>query len=88
MAKYIQQRIETLRNSNPAKFFQQIKTSSRPGDETENMFSILSQVDRGMSNYKSVEEISQYFSKISQEYKPMNTDDLPRVSQRLRNMEN
>ena len=58
---------------------------ARPGDIPSKSFTLPDHVERGLSVLQSSEEIADFFSKISQEFAPLNLDTLPdRVVKKLR----
>ena len=78
MKRYMKDKIETLKTSNPSKFFKEIKKAgARPGDPPSEQFSVSSHLDRNLTNEEAAEEIARSFSKISNEYKPLDMNNLP-----------
>ena len=57
---------------------------ARPGDVSSKSFILPDHLERGLTELESAEEIADFFSKISQEYNPLNIDSLPdRVKTKL-----
>ena len=48
--------------------------SSRPGEDTSSTFSLQTHIDESLTPQQSAERIVKYFSKISQEYTPIEND--------------
>ena len=53
------------------------RLSARPGEDTSSTFTLPSHVDRNLTAKESAEAIASFFSKISQEFTPIEEDDLP-----------
>ena len=77
--KYVESHIESIRNSNPSKFFREIKKiGAIPGeDESSDKLKITSHTQRNLSPKESAEKICEFFSSISSEYEPLNIEKLP-----------
>ena len=59
---------------------------ARPGAAPQKSFTLPDHLDSGLSALQSAEKIADFFSKISQEYDPLNVDNLPeRVKLKLLN---
>ena len=58
---------------------------AQPGDELDDgSFSLIEHLEANLTNQESVERISEHFSRISQQYPPLNTSTLPlRVRNKL-----
>ena len=57
---------------------------ARPGDTLSKSFTLPDHLERGLSALQSAEEIADFFSKISQEYEPLDVSALPeRVKDKL-----
>ena len=50
------------------------RLTARPGDDQSSTFTLPTHVDRNLTPKESAEEIAKYFSKISQEYPPIEED--------------
>ena len=84
--KYIEKEIESLKQSNPREFYKRIKkVGARLGEcETSNV-SIPAFIEEKLNSEQEANRIASYFSKISQEYTPLNVDNLPtRVKEKLK----
>ena len=58
--------------------------AARPGEDTSGSFSLPGHIDENLSASQSAEKLVKYFSKISQEFTPLEEDTLPlRVEARL-----
>ena len=58
--------------------------SARPEEEVSSSFNLPTHIDENLSPLQSAERFVKYFSRISQEFKPIEEDVLPpRVSARL-----
>ena len=53
------------------------KLSMAPGDISETGFQLPNHVEQGWSNQQSVEAIADFFAQVSQEYAPLNIQELP-----------
>ena len=53
------------------------KLSMAPGDVIEPGFQLPHHVEQGLSNKESVEKIADFFAQVSQEYSPLNIQELP-----------
>ena len=59
---------------------------ARPGDAPSKTFALPDHVERGLTELQSAEEIADFFSRISQEYDPLDIPSLPeRVQMKLEN---
>ena len=62
------------------------RIAARPGDQTSTFFSLPKHVEDNLSALESSNKICEFFSSISQEYSPLNTETLPqRVKDKLGN---
>ena len=53
------------------------RIAARPGDQTSTTFSLPKHVEDNLSALESSNKICEFFSSISQEYSPLNTETLP-----------
>ena len=53
------------------------KLSLAPGEPVESGFQLPQHVDEGLSGQQSVERIAEFFAHVSQEYSPLNVNELP-----------
>ena len=85
MKNYIRNKIESLRTSNPSKYFKEVKElGNTPGEKSKGHFSIASHIERNLSNLESAEVIARHFSEISQKFEPLDINSLPqRVKEKL-----
>ena len=84
--KYMNNKIDALKNSKPGKAFGILKSmGSQPGECKENStFTLPSHQADGLNNKQCAEKIAEYFAEISQEYQPLDVNILPeRVGLRL-----
>ena len=75
-----------LKTSNPGKAFQILKRMGAPPGESENegSFTLQNHIDENISTEESIERIADFFAQISQEYPPLDCDQLPnRVKEKL-----
>ena len=62
------------------------RLTARPGDQAQATFSLPQHVEDSLSALESSDKICEYFSSISQEYTPLDTETLPqRVRSKLAN---
>ena len=54
------------------------KLSARPGEDTSPSFSLPNHIDANFTPEESAEAIAEYFSKICQEYTPIEVDNSSR----------
>lgn len=74
--KFLKEKIEVLKKTHPSKFYEGLRNiGARPGDDKNNLFTIDNQ--EGLSEAESAEQIAKYFSSISQEYPPLEPNNLP-----------
>ena len=87
--KYVKEKVEALRTSNPSKFFHSLKTlGARPGEETHGTFDIPAHVEKNLTAKEAAEEIACKFSEISNELEPLNLPSLPeRVRSKLQSID-
>ena len=83
---YMRQKIDSLKESKPGKDFKILKDmGAQPGDCTDNHgFTLPSHQMEKLTPKQSANKIADYFSNISKEYPPLNTELLPdRVKRNL-----
>ena len=83
---YMRQKIDSLKESKPGKAFKILKDmGAQPGDCTDNHgFTLPSHQMEKLTPKQSANKIADYFSNISKEYPPLNTELLPdRVKRNL-----
>lgn len=79
-SSFIQKNVSDLKCSNPSKAYSVLKRlGARPGDcsQSDNSFTLLNHLEADLSAEQQVEKISEHFSSISQEFTPINIEDLP-----------
>ena len=76
---YLDGCIEDMMEEAPGKAYRALKKlGARPGDcGEETGFTITSHVEQNLSPQQSAEQIADYFSSISQQYAPLNLQELP-----------
>ena len=78
VAKYIEKITEDVKNGNRSCTYSALrKLGVRPGDNTDNTFTLPSHVDGNLSAQQSAEIIADHFSSISQDYEPIEVDNFP-----------
>ena len=77
--RFLDKNVNKLKKTRPGQAFRTLKRlGARPGEDLDNLDFILpDHMDRGLSAKESAEEIVVFFSSISQEYPPVQLDDLP-----------
>ena len=77
--KYILKNVTVLKLENPGKAYKILKRmGAQLGDcQDEGAFSLQNHIEANMSPEESAESIANHFSKISQEYSPLNEANLP-----------
>ena len=85
--KYMKDKVEMLRRSNPTTFFRRLKVlGARPGEDENKTFSLASHAN--LSAEESAELIAAKFSEVSQEISPLDLSSLPaRVKNKLENID-
>ena len=84
--KYLKKNTEALKETNPGQAYRILKRmSAQPGDCTDsNTFSLPSHVAANLTNQEAAERIAEHFSAISQEFTPLDVNNLPsRVKTKL-----
>ena len=76
-AKLLEKQSEqiTVKNNSWLRHVKQL--TARPGDQTQSTFTLPQHVEDSLSALESSNRICEYFSLISQEYTPLNTESLP-----------
>ena len=67
--------VDELKVSNPSKWYTMAKRLGAEVNHTDNELKV--ECLNGLDNQQSAEKIAEFFSKVSQEYSPLNLDDLP-----------
>ena len=76
-ARYIDKHVSQVKNSHPGKAAKVLRNlGAAPGDHQEKDFTLLRHVECGLNVEQQREEILKYFARVSQEYPPLNLDDL------------
>ena len=77
--KYLTKNTEDLKQSNPGQAYRILKKlGAHPGDSTDdNTFTLPSHLSANLSAEESAERIAEHFSAISQEFSPLDTNNLP-----------
>ena len=76
--KYTDKIIEEVRNGSKSSCYKALrKLGVRAGDVKDEIFTLPEHIKKNLSEQESVEQIADYFSNISQEYEPLNIEDLP-----------
>ena len=84
--RYLKKNTEALKETNPGQAYRILKKmSAQPGDCTDsNTFSLPSHVAANLTNQEAAERIAEHFSAISQEFTPLDVNNLPsRVKTKL-----
>ena len=78
-ADHLEKNVRSLKESDPGKAYSTLKKmGAQPGDMLDDgSFSLISHLEKNLTNKESVEQIADHFSKISQEYPPININSLP-----------
>ena len=76
---FMNKKVEALKITEPGKAFKILKTmGAKPGDSVDDLsFTLPAHQKEGLTSKQSAEKIAEYFSKISNEYPPLNIDLLP-----------
>ena len=78
VSKYTVKVLEDVRNGNRSSAYSALrKLGVRPGDSTENTFTLTSHVDNNLSAQQSAELIADHFAAISQNYEPIKLENFP-----------
>ena len=82
--KFIE-KIEELKDCNPSQFYKKIKqVGARLGEDTTSTFTLPSHLEQNLDPAAAAEQMAKHFSKISQEYPPLNHESLPeRVKEKI-----
>ena len=77
--KYIEKNVTSLMNDNPGKAYSTLKKmGAQPGDcSDEGSFSLQNHLEANLTTEQCTEEIANHFSRISQEFPPLNIATLP-----------
>ena len=76
--KLLDKHLEAATEGKGLKWLQDAKRlATRPGDDTSSTFKLPDHINRNLTAKESAEEIAMYFSKISQEFKPIEEYSLP-----------
>ena len=77
--KYLNKNTEELKYTNPGQAYRILKKlGAQPGDCTDNnTFSLPTHLAENLTNQESAEQIAEHFSAISQEYAPLDVNNLP-----------
>ena len=75
-ADYLEKAVRSLKEDDPGRAYRCLKKmAAQPGDYLdEGSFTLLSHSEDNLSPEQSIEKIAQHFSKISQEFQPLNYD--------------
>ena len=76
---YLVKNVRSLKEDDAGKAYQSLKKlGAQPGDcSDEGAFTLISHIDDNLTTEESIEKIAEHFSKISQEFKPLNINLLP-----------
>ena len=78
IAKYIQKvKLEVTEGKRGSSYPAIKRLGLRPGDSAQAVFQLPVHAELGLSSAQSAEVIAEHFSKISQEYAPLNISKLP-----------
>ena len=79
----LEKNVRSLKEDDPGKAYQVMKKlRSQPGDcSDEGAFTLISHIDENLTIEESMEKIANHFSKISQEFSPLNPNLLPETVQ-------
>ena len=80
---YLEKNVRELKESDPGRAYATLKKlGAQPGDNLDECsFSILNHLENNLTNKQSVEKIAEHFSKISQEYPPLDMSKLSKSVQ-------
>ena len=81
----MRRKLDALKEAKPGKAFSILKSmGAQPGEDSTFTFILLSHQTEGLTDKQSAERIADYFATISQEYQPLDVNNLPaRVRLRL-----
>ena len=85
--EYLDKNVRALKESDPGKAYGILKRmGAQPGDELDDgNFSLIEHLEANLTSKESVEKIAEHFSCISQEYPPLNVENLSiKVQDKLR----
>ena len=76
---YLEKNVRSLKEDDPGKAYQSLKKmAAQPGDcSDEGSFSLQSHLEDNLSSEESTERIAEYFARISQEFPPLQREQLP-----------
>jgi hypothetical protein len=76
---YLEKNVRSLKEDDPGKAYRSLKKmAAQPGDcSDEGSFTLQSHLEDNLSSEESTERIAEYFASISQEFPPLNRDQLP-----------
>ena len=76
--KYVQKHVSDMMTNDPGKAYTTIKKlGAKPGDNLDNSeFKIMDHLEKNLTDHQSVERIAEHFSRISQEYPPLEVTNL------------
>ena len=83
---HLNKNVRSLKESDPGKAYTTLKKmGAQPGDMLdEGSFTLLNHLEANLTNKEAVDKIAAHFAEISQEYPPINADNLPqRVKDKL-----
>ena len=84
--EFLQKQVNLVSSKNNSWLKHVKRIAARPGDQTSTTFSLPKHVEDNLSALESSNKICEFFSSISQEYSPLNTETLPqRVKDKLGN---
>ena len=77
--EYLQRNVKSLKEDDPGKAYKCLKKmAAQPGDNVDDgTFTLQSHMEASLTPEESIEKIAQHFSKISQEFQPLDYDLLP-----------
>ena len=80
---YLEKHVKSIKEDDPGKAYRSLrKMASQPGDCAEDdSFELQSHLEDNLSAEESIEKIANHFSKISQEFPPLQIDLLPKEVQ-------
>ena len=75
----MEKNVRALKEDDPGRAYQSLKKlGAQPGDcSNEGSFTLISHLDDNLTTDESTEKIAEHFSKISQEFSPLNVNLLP-----------
>ena len=84
LEKYMSEKVESLKTTDPSRFFKKIKKLGETPGESSETFRIAEHVEKDLSPTESAERIAEKFSDINKKLPPLDISTLPeRVRERI-----